>query len=101
MLQRAHQYMAAEMLVAGKRDKTKRPRVEQPRGLPPPPPKRREDRSSIHLRRYVRDRSSLPDSRPPRDLSPQPKGPIEKQIDIIFGWPASGGDSSSARKAYA
>ncbi|RZS20923.1 hypothetical protein BHM03_00053497, partial [Ensete ventricosum] len=45
-LQRAHQYMAAETLVAGKRDETKRPRVEQPRGHPPPP-KRREDRSGM------------------------------------------------------
>ncbi|RZS11898.1 hypothetical protein BHM03_00043275 [Ensete ventricosum] len=34
MLQRAHQYMAAETLVAGKRDETKRPQVEQPRGHP-------------------------------------------------------------------
>ncbi|RRT31779.1 hypothetical protein B296_00052995 [Ensete ventricosum] len=54
-----------------------------------------------HLRRYVRDQSSLPDSRPPRDSSPRPKGLVEKQIDVIFGGPASGGDSSSARKAYA
>ncbi|RZR75317.1 hypothetical protein BHM03_00054571 [Ensete ventricosum] len=54
-----------------------------------------------HLRRYVHDQSSLPDSRPPRDSSPQPKGPVEKQIDVIFGGPTSGGDSSSARKAYA
>ncbi|RRT78046.1 hypothetical protein B296_00001159, partial [Ensete ventricosum] len=29
MLQRAHQYMAAETLIAGKRDETKRPRGEQ------------------------------------------------------------------------
>ncbi|RRT32006.1 hypothetical protein B296_00050683 [Ensete ventricosum] len=36
MLQRAHQDMAAETLVTGKRDETKRPRVEQPRGHPPP-----------------------------------------------------------------
>ncbi|RWW71896.1 hypothetical protein BHE74_00020346 [Ensete ventricosum] len=54
-----------------------------------------------HLRRYVCDQSSLPDGRPPRDSSPRPKGPVEKQIDVIFGGPASGGDSSSARKAYA
>ncbi|RRT37944.1 hypothetical protein B296_00044296 [Ensete ventricosum] len=54
-----------------------------------------------HLRRYVRDQSSLPASQPPRDSSPRPKGPIEKQIDVIFGGPASGGDSSSACKAYA
>ncbi|RRT31862.1 hypothetical protein B296_00053430 [Ensete ventricosum] len=53
------------------------------------------------LRRYVREQSSLSDSRPPRNSSPQPKGPVEKQIDVIFGGPASGGDSSSTRKAYA
>ncbi|RRT56837.1 hypothetical protein B296_00033443 [Ensete ventricosum] len=46
MLQREHQYMAAETLVAGKRDETKRSRVEQPLGHPPPP-KRREDKSGI------------------------------------------------------
>ncbi|RRT63174.1 hypothetical protein B296_00006243 [Ensete ventricosum] len=54
-----------------------------------------------HLHRYVRDQSSLPDSRPSRDSSPRPKGTIEKQIDIIFGGPASGDDSTSAHKAYA
>ncbi|RRT46808.1 hypothetical protein B296_00051617 [Ensete ventricosum] len=54
-----------------------------------------------HLRRYVRDQSSLPISRPPRDSLPRPKGPVEKQIDVIFGGPASGGNNSSTRKAYA
>ncbi|RZS08255.1 hypothetical protein BHM03_00039193, partial [Ensete ventricosum] len=44
MLQRAHQYMAAETLIAGKRDETKRSRGEQSRGHLAPPPKRREDR---------------------------------------------------------
>ncbi|RRT32838.1 hypothetical protein B296_00038239 [Ensete ventricosum] len=53
-----------------------------------------------HLRRYVRYQSLLPDSQPSRNSSPRPKGPIEKQINVIFGGPASGGDSSSARKAY-
>ncbi|RWW39136.1 hypothetical protein BHE74_00055561 [Ensete ventricosum] len=121
MLQRAHQYMVAEILVAGKRDESKCPRVEQPRRHPPVPPKRREDREYDHdteecrnlqyqiedlirhgyLHRYVHDQSSLSDDRTPRDSLPRPKGPVEKQIDIIFGGPALGGDSSLARKAYA
>ncbi|RRT35385.1 hypothetical protein B296_00043425 [Ensete ventricosum] len=46
-----------------------------------------------HLRRYVRELSSLPDGRPPRDSS---QGPVEKQIDVIFGGPTSSGNSSSA-----
>ncbi|RRT31985.1 hypothetical protein B296_00049653 [Ensete ventricosum] len=54
-----------------------------------------------HLRRYVREQSSVLDDRPPQDSSPRPKGPVEKQIDVIFGGPASDGNSSSARKAYA
>ncbi|RWW55948.1 hypothetical protein BHE74_00037371 [Ensete ventricosum] len=47
MLQWAHQYMAAEMLIAGKRDETKRSRGEQSRGHLVPPLKRREDRSGL------------------------------------------------------
>ncbi|RRT45599.1 hypothetical protein B296_00020383 [Ensete ventricosum] len=47
MLQRAHQYMAAETLIAGKRDETKHPRGEQSLGHPALPPKRREDRSGL------------------------------------------------------
>ncbi|RWW49142.1 hypothetical protein BHE74_00044739 [Ensete ventricosum] len=174
MLQWAHQYMAVETLIAGKRDETKRSRGEHPRGHMAPPPKRREDRSGLlparpplvplnstrmeiffqirekgllkapspmkshperrdkrryyrfhreyghdteecrdlqfqiedlirhgHLRRYVREQPSLPDGRPSRDLSPRPLGPVEKQIDVIFGGLASGGNSSSARRAYA
>ncbi|RWW90763.1 hypothetical protein BHE74_00000243 [Ensete ventricosum] len=141
MLQRVHQYIAIEALVAGKRDQSKQSRAKQPRGHPSGPPKRREDRSDMlssrpppiplnstrteiflqiqerglmktlnlmktrserhdkrrycrHLRRYVRDQSSFPDGRSPRDQSPRPKGPVEKQIDIIIGgW--------AARKAYA
>ncbi|KAJ8464738.1 hypothetical protein OPV22_027290 [Ensete ventricosum] len=174
MLQRAHQYVAVETLIAGKQDETKRSRGEQSRGHLAPPPKRREDRSGLlparpppiplnstrteiffqiqekellktpspmkshperrdkrrycrfhreyghdteecrdlhyqiedlirrgHLRRYVREQPPLPDGRPSRDLSPRPQGPIEKQIDVIFGGPVSSGNSSSARKAYA
>ncbi|RWW58059.1 hypothetical protein BHE74_00035106 [Ensete ventricosum] len=54
-----------------------------------------------HLRQYVHEQSSLPDGRHPRDSSPQPKGSVEKQIDVIFDGPTSGGNSSSVRKAYA
>ncbi|RZS26309.1 hypothetical protein BHM03_00059625 [Ensete ventricosum] len=174
MLQRAHQYLAAEMLIAGKRDETKRPRggtvsrtsgatsEEEGRrsGLLPtrPPliplnstrteiffqirekgllnapspmkshPERRDKRRYCrfhreyghdteecrdlqyqiedlirrgHLRRYFREQPSLPDGRPSRDSSPRPQGPVEKQIDVIFGDPTSGDNSSSTRKAYA
>ncbi|RRT61697.1 hypothetical protein B296_00039425 [Ensete ventricosum] len=45
-----------------------------------------------HLDRYVR-RLCEP--------SLHPKGLVEKQIDVIIGEPASRGDNSSARKAYA
>ncbi|RWV79119.1 hypothetical protein GW17_00059803, partial [Ensete ventricosum] len=54
-----------------------------------------------HLYHYVCDQSSFPDGQPPRDPSPRPKGPVEKQIDVIIGGPTSSDDSSSARKAYA
>ncbi|RRT82991.1 hypothetical protein B296_00010396, partial [Ensete ventricosum] len=54
-----------------------------------------------HLCRYVHDQPIFPDNRPTRDSSPRPKGPVEKQIDVIIGGPASDGDSSSAHKAYA
>ncbi|RWW00177.1 hypothetical protein GW17_00036870 [Ensete ventricosum] len=44
-----------------------------------------------HLDRYVRK---------PREPSLRPKGPVERQIDIIVGGLATRGDNSSARKAY-
>ncbi|RWV79282.1 hypothetical protein BHE74_00039647 [Ensete ventricosum] len=56
-----------------------------------------------HLHQYVQDQQAPPDvsHHRGREPSPRPRGLIEKQIDIIIGGPASGGDSSLARKAYA
>ncbi|RWV98064.1 hypothetical protein GW17_00039117 [Ensete ventricosum] len=45
-----------------------------------------------HLDRYIRK---------PREPSLHPKGLVQRQVDVIIGGPAVGGDSSSARKAYA
>ncbi|RZS14749.1 hypothetical protein BHM03_00046479 [Ensete ventricosum] len=173
MLQRAHQYIAVEALVASKQDESKRPRAEQPRGQPSGLPKRRIDGSDMlpprpppvplnstrteislqirergllktpnpmktrsercdkrkychfhrehghdteecrdlqnqiedlirqeHLRRYVLDQPTFPDNRPPRDSSSCPKGSVEKQIDVIIGGLAFGGDNSYVEKAY-
>ncbi|RWW42970.1 hypothetical protein BHE74_00051422 [Ensete ventricosum] len=56
-----------------------------------------------YLYQYIRDQQVLPDKSHHRDRepSPEPRGPIEKQIDVIIDGATSRGDSSSARKAYA
>ncbi|RZR98442.1 hypothetical protein BHM03_00027817 [Ensete ventricosum] len=47
ILQRAHQYIVVEASVAGKRDESKRPRADQPRGQSSGLPKRRIDKSDM------------------------------------------------------
>ncbi|RRT46592.1 hypothetical protein B296_00005585 [Ensete ventricosum] len=96
MLQRANQYVALEALVA-----EKHPRAESSRGPPPGLPRKRMERAEQaiedlicrgHLDRYIRK---------PCKSFLHPKGLMKRQIDVIIGGPATSGDSSSARKAYA
>ncbi|RZS19581.1 hypothetical protein BHM03_00051999 [Ensete ventricosum] len=54
-----------------------------------------------HLSHYVREPCQASEGCYSRNPSPRPRGPIEKQINVIVGRPTSGGDNSSAQKAYA
>ncbi|RWW46984.1 hypothetical protein BHE74_00047061 [Ensete ventricosum] len=52
-----------------------------------------------HLDHYVQRRMEHPDRRSKRDRPTRPPDPVERQIDVIVGGPATGGDNTSARKA--
>ncbi|RWW43204.1 hypothetical protein BHE74_00051172, partial [Ensete ventricosum] len=54
-----------------------------------------------HLGHYVQRRGDHPDRRSERDRQTCPADPVEQRIDVIVGGPTAGGDSTSARKAYA
>ncbi|RZR99629.1 hypothetical protein BHM03_00029199 [Ensete ventricosum] len=82
MMQMVNHFIAAKTLIAGKCEEQKRPQTGQPRG----PTSGRGD----HL-----------DRRSERDRQSHPADPVERQINVIVGGPAAGGDSASARKAYA
>ncbi|RWW41734.1 hypothetical protein BHE74_00052765 [Ensete ventricosum] len=103
MLQRASQYVAAESLVARKQEDHKKPRGDKPQGQPSRTPRRR-DRLELPAPRPlpIPLNSIRTEEWPRRDRNPSPRSdrPIEKQIDVIIGGLASGGDSFSARKAY-
>ncbi|XP_065004141.1 uncharacterized protein LOC135636380 [Musa acuminata AAA Group] len=131
MLQCANQYIAAKALMAGRSEDNKRPRMEQARGAtsirekgllcqPNPLKATHKDCSKYcmfhrdyshdtedcrdlqnqieelirrsHLRRYLKELG---------EATPCPRGPVERQIDVIIGRPTTGSNSSTARKAYA
>ncbi|RWW15999.1 hypothetical protein GW17_00020137 [Ensete ventricosum] len=96
MLQRANLYVIIETLVVEKWKDQKHPWAEPSRGPPSGLPRRRMERGEQtirqslniedlihrgHLDRYIMT---------PRELSLRPKGPMERQIDVIVGYPATG-----------
>ncbi|RWW09169.1 hypothetical protein GW17_00027341, partial [Ensete ventricosum] len=123
MLQRANQYIVAEALVAEKREDMKRPRLSLlgiwEKGLLKtlnPMKSRPKDRDHGCYCRIHRDyehnteecydlKNQIEDlirrdhldryTRKPRELSLHPKGPVERQVDVIVGGPTAGGDSPS------
>ncbi|RRT67063.1 hypothetical protein B296_00030773 [Ensete ventricosum] len=54
-----------------------------------------------HLSHYVQRRMDHIDRQSERDRQARPIDPVERQIDVIVDGLAMGGDSTSARKAYA
>ncbi|RZR74050.1 hypothetical protein BHM03_00031500 [Ensete ventricosum] len=124
-MQRANQYIVAEALVTEKREDMKRPRLSflgiWEKGLLKtlnPMKSRPKDRDHGCYCRFHHDyghnteecydlKNQIEDlirrdhldryTRKPRELSLRPKGPVERQVDVIVGGPTAGGDSPSVR----
>ncbi|XP_065035161.1 uncharacterized protein LOC135671137 [Musa acuminata AAA Group] len=96
MLQRANQYVVAEALVAGRHVEGKKPRFHRDHGHDTEDC--RDLRNQIealirrgHLGCYLKS----------QEATPRPRGPTERQIDVISGRPVTSGSITTTRKAYA